>query len=237
MARTKTALPAQRIMVIDIGGTSVKLMLSEKNARQIDSGNEYSPGALMKRIREAAADWAYDSISLGFPAAIRDGKIIREPTHLSPGWIGFNFRRALGKSVKVVNDAAMQALGSYHGRRMLFLGLGTGLGSALVWNSTVLSLELGHLPYPDERKLEDRIGKTAYESTSLDKWERDVFAIVRQMKKALIADYVVLGGGLSQVLRALPEGTELGHNRNAFLGGQRLWQTNHVTGSPRWRIL
>jgi hypothetical protein len=168
---------------------------------------------------------------------VRDGRILSEPKHLGKGWVGFNFEKALGKPVRIVNDAALQALGSYRGGRMLFLGLGTGLGSTLVWSNTVLPLELGDLPYRDRRVIEDFLGKPGMIELGEKEWQREVAYAVPQLKKSLIADYVVLGGGNAKKLDELPEGAELGHNRNAFLGGTRLWQIEPKTGRSKWRIM
>ncbi|MBA3652117.1 MAG: ROK family protein, partial [Chthoniobacterales bacterium] len=148
----------KKILVVDIGGTHVKLMLSRAQKRKFDSGSRMGPKALITAIKESLVDWKFDAVSIGFPAPVKGGRIAKDPKHLAKGWTGFNFSRALGKPVHVINDAAMQALGSYRGGRMLFLGLGTGLGSALVWSNTVLPLELGDLPYADGI-IEDWLGK------------------------------------------------------------------------------
>jgi predicted NBD/HSP70 family sugar kinase len=168
---------------------------------------------------------------------VRNGKIVSEPKHLGRGWVGFNFEKALGKPVRIINDAAMQALGSYHGRRMLFLGLGTGLGSALVWDNYVLPLELGDLPYRNGSIIEDYLGEAGQARIGEKAWQRDVQHALVQLKKVLIADYVVLGGGNAKELNEIPKGIELGHNRNAFLGGVRLWQIDSRTRRPKWQIL
>jgi polyphosphate glucokinase len=174
---------------------------------------------------------------MGFPSPVVNGRIASEPKHLGKGWIGFNFEKALGKPVRLINDAAMQALGSYRGGRMLFLGLGTGLGSTFIWTNTVLPLELGDLPYRDRAIIEDYLGRSGLERLGQKEWQREVEFAVAQLKKSLIADYVVLGGGNTKRLDSLPEGVERGHNRNAFLGGTRLWQTEPSTRRPKWCIL
>jgi hypothetical protein len=174
---------------------------------------------------------------MGFPAPVRDGQIRSEPKHLGKGWVRFDFDKALGRPVRILNDAAMQALGSYHGRRMLFLGLGTGLGSALVLGNCVLQLELGDLPYRNGSVIEDYLGKPGLARLGEKTWQRDVQHALVQLKKSLIADYVVLGGGNAKKLDVLPDGVELGHNRNAFLGGTRLWQIDPRTRRPKWQIL
>jgi predicted NBD/HSP70 family sugar kinase len=192
---------------------------------------------MVTELKQLVADWDFDKIALGFPSPVRKGKIAGEPKHLGRGWVGFNFRKALGKPVRIINDAAMQALGSYHGRRMLFLGLGTGLGSALVWDKYVLSLELGDLPYRNGSIIEDYLGDDGQALLGEKAWQRNVQYALGQLKKSFIADYVVLGGGNAKQLDQLPKGIELGHNRNAFLGGLRLWQTDSRTRRPKWQIL
>jgi len=226
-----------KILVIDVGGSNVKLMISRTERRKFKSGRKLTPRAMVSEIKPLVADWKFDVVSLGFPSPVRNGKIVSEPKHLGQDWVGFNFERALGKPVRIINDAAMQALGSYHGSRMLFLGLGTGLGSALVWENYVLSLELGDLPYRNGSIIEDYLGEAGHARIGEKAWQRDVQYALVQLKKSLIADYVVLGGGNAKELNKLPEGIELGHNRNAFLGGVRLWQIDSRTRRPKWQIL
>ena len=192
---------------------------------------------MVNQIKPLVADWEFGAVSLGFPSPVRNGKIVSEPKHLGKGWVRFDFKKALGKPVRIINDASMQALGSYHGGRMLFLGLGTGLGSALVWDSYVLPLELGDLPYCNGSIIEDYLGKSGHARLSEKVWQRDVQHALVQLKKSLIADYVVLGGGNAKELKEIPKGVELGHNRNAFLGGVRLWQIDSRTRRPKWQIL
>ena len=182
-------------------------------------------------------DWEFDVVAIGFPSPVRDGKILSEPKNLGHGWVGFNFEKALRKPVRIINDASLQALGSYHGGRMLFLGLGTGLGSALVWGNTVLPLELGDLPYRNRRVIEDYLGKPGAAEMGAKEWQAEVAFAVAQLKKSLIADYVVLGGGNVKKLDHLPDDAERGYNRNAFLGGVRLWQINNRTGRAKWMIM
>jgi hypothetical protein len=226
----------KRILVIDIGGTHVKLMISRAKKRKFKSGPKLTPREMVKQIKVEIERWKYDAISIGFPSPVRDGRILYEPKHLGKGWVGFNFEKALGKPVRIVNDAALQALGSYHGGRMLFLGLGTGLGSTLVLRHMVFPLELGDLPYCDDRIIEDFLGKPGIAELGEEEWERLVVGAVAQLKKSFIADYVVLGGGSTKKLSELPEGAEQGHNRNAYLGGVRLWQTDPGTRLPKWKI-
>jgi len=226
----------KRILVIDIGGTHVKLMISRAKKRKFKSGQKLTPREMVKQIKVEIERWKYDAISIGFPSPVRDSRILYEPKHLGKGWVGFNFEKALGKPVRIVNDAALQALGSYHGGRMLFLGLGTGLGSTLVLPDMVFPLELGDLPYCDDRIIEDFLGKPGIAEFGEKEWERIVMGAVAQLKKSFIADYVVLGGGSTKKLSELPEGAEQGHNRNAYLGGVRLWQTDPGTRRPKWKI-
>jgi hypothetical protein len=226
-----------KILVIDVGGSNVKLMVSRAQRIKFKSGGKLTPRAMVAQIKPLVADWEFDAVSLGFPSPVRNGKIVSEPKHLGKGWVGFDFEKALHKPVRIINDAAMQALGSYHGRRMLFLGLGTGLGSALVWDNHVLSLELGDLPYRNGSTIEDYLGKAGQARLGEKTWQRDVQHALVQLKKSLIADYVVLGGGNAKELNEIPRGIELGHNRNAFLGGVRLWQIDSRTRRRKWQIL
>jgi hypothetical protein len=227
----------KKILVIDIGGSNVKLMMSRHEKRKFKSGPNLTPRGIVAEMKPLVSDWKFNAISIGFPAPVRDGRILSEPKHLGRGWVGFDFEKAFGKPVRIINDAAMQALGSYHGRRMLFLGLGTGLGSALVWSNYVLALELGDLPYSNGSIIEDYLGKPGLARLGEKTWRRDVEHALVQLKKSLIADYVVLGGGNAKKLDMLPTGVERGHNRNAFLGGTRLWQIDSHTRRPKWRIL
>ena len=227
----------KKILVVDIGGTNVKLMISRRKKRKFKSGPKLTPSEMVAQIKEEVEDWKFDAVSIGFPAPVRDGRILEEPKHLGKGWVRFNFEKAFGKPVRIVNDAALQALGSYRGGRMLFLGLGTGLGSTLVLRDMVIPLELGDLPYRDDRIIEDFLGKPGMAELGEKEWERQVMSAVDQLKKSFIADYVVLGGGSAKKLKKLPDGVELGHNRNAFLGGVRLWQIDPRTRRPKWKIM
>ncbi|HJX97491.1 MAG TPA: ROK family protein [Chthoniobacterales bacterium] len=227
----------KRILVIDVGGSNVKLMISRAKRRKFKSGPKLTPREMISQIRFEIEGWKFDAISVGFPAPVRDGRILAEPKHLGKGWVRFDFEKAFRKPVRVVNDAALQALGSYRGGRMLFLGLGTGLGSTLVLRDIVIPLELGDLPYCDDWIIEDFLGKPGLDELGEKEWQYQTMQSVVQLKKALIADYVVLGGGNAKKLKALPEGAELGHNRNAFLGGARLWQIDPRTRRPKWKIM
>lgn len=226
----------KKILVVDIGGTHVKLMISRGEKRKFDSGSKLSPKQLVAGIQEAASEWDYEAVSIGFPSPVRAGRVARDPNHLAKGWIGWDFQKSLGKPTRVINDASMQALGSYHGGRMLFLGLGTGLGSSLIWDRNVLPLELGELPYPGVNRIEDVLGKEGLAQIGKKLWKREVTAAVQQLKMAFIADYVVLGGGNAKQFTTFPENVEPGHNRNAYLGGCRLWQVDR-SGRPKWNVI
>ena len=227
----------RKILVVDIGGTYVKLLMSRCVEREFVSGARMGPAEFVDRFKQNVRGWNFDVASIGFPAPVRNGRVTRDPKHLGKGWVHFNFARALGIPVRVVNDAAMQALGSYRGGRMLFLGLGTGLGSALVWDETLMPLELGDLPYPNGHIIENYLGIPGLELLGEKKWKREVAYAVTQLKKSFIADYVVLGGGLVHRLRQLPKGTERGRNENAFLGGIRLWEIKRNSRDLKWQML
>ena len=226
----------KKILVVDIGGTHIKLMISRREKRKFDSGPKMTPRQLVSAFKKTVKGWKFDAVSIGFPAPVKEGIIVRDPKHLGKGWAGFNFTKALRKPTRVVNDAALQALGSYRGGRMLFLGLGTGLGSAMVYGKTLLPLELGDLPYRDGAIIEKFLGKPGLSKLGEAAWKREVRHAVLQLKKSFIADYVVLGGGNVKRFKTLPDGVELGHNRNAFLGGVRLWETDPRTRKSRWKI-
>ena len=228
----------RKILVVDIGGTHVKLLMSLRDEREFPSGPRMGPKQFVERFVETVRGWKFDRASIGFPVPIRNGRITRDPKHLGKGWIGFNFGRALGIPVRLINDAAMQALGSYQGGgRMLFLGIGTGLGSALVWEKTLMPLELGDLPYPNGKIIENYLGIPGLEILGQRKWKREVTYAVAQLKNSFIADYVVLGGGLVHRFTRLPKGIERGRNENAFLGGMRLWEIKRNSRELTWRLL
>jgi polyphosphate glucokinase len=227
----------KKVLVVDIGGTNIKAMISREGRRKFSSGPGLTPRQLHTMLDGKLDDWKYDVVSVGFPAPVRNGRILTDPKNLGKGWTRFNFEKAFGKPVRVINDAAMQALGSYRGGRMLFIGLGTGFGSALVWNGVVLPLELSELPYLAKGTIEDRVGKTGLKQIGRKDWEEDVERILTQLQRAFVVDYIVLGGGNAKLVEQLPPGVELGHNRNAYLGGQRVWQNNPSTRRPKWTIL
>jgi polyphosphate glucokinase len=227
----------KRVLVIDVGGSNVKLMVSRWEKRKFKSGADLTPREMVAQMKPLLQDWSFDAISMGFPSPIRNGDIICEPKHLGPGWTRFDFEKGLGKPIRIINDAAMQALGSFHGGRMLFLGLGTGLGSTLIWETNVLPLELGDLPYGNGDIIEDYLGKSGMKQLGEKRWKREVLRAVLLLKKSVVADYVVLGGGSAKKFDELPDGIELGHNRNAFLGGARLWQIDPRTRRTKWQIM
>ena len=226
----------RKVLVVDIGGTHVKLLMSLRDKREFESGPAMTPRDFVGKMKETTGGWKFDAISIGFPSVVREGRIMKDPKHLGPGWAGFNFK-ALGKPVRVINDAAMQALGSYHGRRMLFLGLGTGLGSALVWKKNLLPLELGDLPYRDRQIIEEWLGIPGLQRLGETEWKEEVLYAVAQLKRSFIADYVVLGGGNAKRFQKLPEGIEPGENENAYRGGLRLWEDEPGSRKPKWHIL
>ncbi len=214
-----------KVLVIDVGGTNIKMLATgHVKPRKFPSGSEMTPRRMVAGVLQTTADWDYEVVAVGYPGPVVRGRPAKEPHNLAPGWVGFNFEKHFGKPVKVVNDAAMQALGSYQGGTMLFLGLGTGLGSALIVNNVVAPMELAHLPYRDDKTFEDYLGTRGLERLGKKKWQKAVEDVVARLKAALVADTVVLGGGNAKKLREVPPGARLGSNRNAFLGGYRLWE-------------
>jgi polyphosphate glucokinase len=214
----------RKILVIDVGGTNVKLLATGRTeVERVPSGRDMTAQDMVARVQEVTRDWDYEVVSIGYPGPVADGKPLEEPKNLGGGWVGFDFAEHFGRPVKILNDAAMQALGSYDGGRMLFLGLGTGLGSALVIDRVVAPMELAHLPYKKGKTFEDYVGLRGLKRLGKKKWLEAVNDVVARLKAALVADYVVLGGGNSRKLKRLPPGTRLGDNNNAFLGGFRLW--------------
>jgi len=212
-----------KVLGVDVGGSHVKLRLSTGDEeRRFDSGPELTGQQMVDGVRKLTADWDYDVVSIGIPAPVRDGQLVHDPVNLGPGWAGLDFQAALGKPTKVVNDAVMQALGSYEGGKMLFLGLGTGLGSTLVDGQAVEPLELGHLPYR-KATFEDYVGEAGRERLGKKDWRKAVAETVDLLSKALEPDYVVLGGGNAKRLKELPPNSRLGANENAFVGAFRLW--------------
>lgn len=217
------------ILSIDIGGTNVKIKTSEgSELRKFPSGKGLSAQQMVRGVQELAKDWSYDVVTIGYPGPVAHDKILKEPVNLGTGWTEINFTAEFGKPTKLINDAAMQALGSYEGGRMLFLGLGTGLGNALIIDGVIAPMELGHLHYKKKKSFEDFVGARGLEGLGKKKWQEAVFDVVTKLKAALIADYVVLGGGNAKKLTQLPDGCRLGNNENAFIGGFRLWRDDEV---------
>src|SRR2546427_1626001 len=213
-----------RVLVVDIGGTHVKVLATgQKAPRECPSGPAVTAEPMVAGVKTAAAEWKYDAVSTGYPGRVLPGRPVVEPRHLGPGWVGFDYRTAFGCPVKVVNDAAMQALGSYQGGKMLFLGLGTGLGSTLIVEGIVEPMELGHLPYRDGT-FEDYVGQRGLREHGLTQWRRDVEDVVSRLIAALEPEDVVLGGGNVHQLDELPPGCRAADNAKAFLGGVSLWE-------------
>jgi len=224
------------ILVIDIGGTNVKILATgQKEPIKIPSGTTMSAQKMVDEVKKAGAKWKYTAVSIGYPGPVLHGQPVSEPHNLASGWVGFDFAKAFGHPVKMVNDAAMQALGSYDGGRMLFLGLGTGLGSALVVDGVLEPMELAHLPFKKGRTYEDYVGLRGLDKLGKKKWRKNVASVVEQLGKALEADYVVLGGGNAKLLKDLPPKARLGSNTNAYIGGFRLWEGEggHVSGRKK----
>jgi polyphosphate glucokinase len=213
-----------KILVLDVGGTNLKLLATgQTEPRKVPTGPEFTPAKLVAAVQEMATDWSFDALVIGYPGPVMRGQPIADPVNLGPGWVGFDFEIQFGRPVKLINDAAMQALGSYEGGRMLFLGLGTGLGSAMVVDGLVEPMELAHLPYK-KATFEDYIGLRGLKRLGSKKWRHNVADVVERLSNALKPDYVVLGGGNVKKLKELPPGTRAGNNANAFLGGFKLWE-------------
>lgn len=234
--RAKSREKGVKVLVIDVGGTHVKVLASGQNERrEIASGPKMTAAQMVRQVKRLVKDWPYDAVSIGFPGPVIHGHPLREPYNLGGGWMGFDFHKAFGHPVKLINDAAMQALGSYAGGRMLFLGLGTGLGSAMVVDGVLEPMELAHLPFKKGKTYEDWVGERALERLGKKKWRRHVAEVVEALRAALEAKYVVLGGGNARLLKEVPPGARLGDNNNAFLGGFRLWKANDAEGIRRQR--
>lgn len=214
----------RKVLVIDVGGTNVKLFAKgQKEPLKIPSGPSMTASKMVSVVKQNVKDWDFDCISLGYPGPIINGHPLREPHNLGGGWMRFDFQKAFGCPVKVINDAAMQALGSYEGGRMLFLGLGTGLGSAMIVDGILEPMELAHLIFKKGKTYEDYLGLRGLERLGKKKWRRTVAEVVETLKTALEADYVVLGGGNNKKLKEIPKDARLGKNENAFVGGFRMW--------------
>jgi polyphosphate glucokinase len=213
-----------RVLAVDVGGRHVKVLVQgESERRRFKSGPELTPERMVEGALELVGDWEFDRVSIGVPAPVVGGKVAREPVNLGPGWTGFDFEAAFGRPTRVVNDAAMQAIGSYEGGRMLFLGLGTGLGSTMIVDGVLVPMELGHLPFR-RATFEEYVGRAGRRRLGPKRWRAAVLETLRHLSGALLPDYVVLGGGLADELEKLPDGVRVGGNELAFVGGFRLWE-------------
>ena len=224
-----------KVLVVDVGGTHVKILASgRKAAREFASMPTMSAAQMVAGVKALAGDWRYDAVAVGYPGTVLGNRPAAEPHNLGRGWAGFDFTAAFGVPAKVINDAAMQALGSYEGGRMLFLGLGTGLGTAMIFNGIVEPMELGHLPYR-KATFEDYVGRRGFERLGKRKWRRHVHEVIGLLRGALLPDDIVIGGGNAEHVGELPEGCRLGDNANAFAGGFRLW-AQAGAGKPVGRV-
>jgi len=225
------------VLAIDVGGTHVKILATgQTEPRKFVSGSKLTPKQMVAEVKKLAGDWKYEVVSIGYPGMVVRNRPVAEPHNLGRGWVGFNFETAFKRPVKVINDAAMQALGSYKGGKMLFLGLGTGLGSTMVVNGIVEAMELAHLPYK-KGTYEDYVGERSLEKRGKKKWRRQVQDVVERLVAALEPDDVVLGGGNVKKLKELPDGCRVGDNANAFIGGFRLWEEAGVeVTAPRTKV-
>lgn len=241
MKKTRKRKSRYTILTVDVGGSHVKVMTnSGRMKREFSSGPELSAKMMVKKVKELTKGWSYDVVSVGYPGPVIGNRPWTEPHNLGPGWAGFNFDKAFGRPTKVVNDALMQALGSYDGGKMLFLGLGTGLGSAMIVDGVLEPMELGHLPYRKGKTFEDFVGAAGLKRYGKKRWGRNVDDVIKRLIAALQPEYVVLGGGNADKLGKLPQKTRLGNNENAFVGGFRLWRSrptkrSDASGSARFR--
>jgi polyphosphate glucokinase len=216
------------ILGVDIGGTNLKFRTEQKEVVKVPSGPKMTPDVMMAAIKQHTAGWKYDHVSIGFPGPVIHERPLLEPHNLGKGWVRFDFKKAFGnRPLKLLNDAAMQAMGSYRGGRMLYLGLGTGLGSAMVVDGSVQAMELAHLPWRKRKSYEDYLGKAGFKRNGRKVWQKDVLTVIGMMTRALEADYVVLGGGNAKLMKRLPENVILGSNDNAFKGAFMLWKDEH----------
>lgn len=238
------------ILVVDVGGSRIKMLATgEATARRINSGPDLGPARMVKRVLGACKDWKFGAVSIGYPGLAGMHGPRSEAGNLGPGWVGYNFAAAFDRPVRIINDAAMQALGSYEGGRMLFLSLGTGLGSALIVQNVIVTLELGQLSARNGELLGDVLGRRGLKRNGKRAWRKELARVIERFSVAFTADYVVLGGGNAKLLQKLPPGTRIGNNLAAFRGGFRLWhlpdvptlsaegESTQQTASPRWRVL
>jgi polyphosphate glucokinase len=233
---TKKKRP-RRILVLDVGGSHVKFRVSgHQKEQRFVSGPKLTAARMVKRVLELVDRSEFDAVSIGYPGLVIRGRIAAEPFNLGRGWVGFDFEAAFRRPVRLINDAAMQAVGSYTGGRMLFLGLGTGMGATLILDGIVEPMELGHLPYKGHRTFEDYVGQRGLERLGKKKWRKVVAEVVEHLCRALEVDYVVLGGGNSRKLKELPPMTRLGDNSNAMAGGRIIWEMdNPLHLDPKYR--
>ncbi|WP_192350024.1 ROK family protein [Algoriphagus sp. Y33] len=214
----------KKILVIDIGGSNVKILATGAPERiKIPSGADFKPEEMVELVKENASQWEYDMITIGFPGVVKDNRIVSEPVNLGEGWNTFDYQAAFNCPIKIINDAAMQALGSYEGKKLLFLGLGTGLGTAIVHHNTIIPIEGGHLPYK-KKTFEEYVGKEYLTKSGSKRWEKNVLKAVEIFRAAFQPEDILLGGGNSKLLSTLPEGCRLGTNENAFKGGFKFWE-------------
>ncbi len=219
--------PPRKILVVDIGGSHVKCVATgHPEPVSFESGERLTPAKMMRKLRRLTRGWRFEAVSVGYPGVVREGRVAREPPHLGPGWVGFDFEAAFGCPARIINDAAMQALGGYAGGKMLFLGLGTGLGSAFIADGEILAMELGHLHCAKGRTYEDLVGNRARKRLGNRKWRARVADVLEGFRQALLPDYVVVGGGNVKHLDRLPPRTRRGSNAHAFRGGFRLWDAD-----------
>jgi predicted NBD/HSP70 family sugar kinase len=222
-----------KILVLDVGGSHVKCLASGRKTHvEFESGPKLTPGEMVNKVLKITRGWRFDAVSIGYPGVVHRGKPAREPHNLGPGWVDFDFRGAFARPVRIINDAAMQALGGYKGGKMLFLGLGTGLGSALIVDGVIAAMELGHLHYSKRCNYEDYLGQQGRKRLGNKKWRAMVAAVVHGFRKALLPDYIVLGGGNAAHVKRLPPHTGRGDNSAAFAGGFRLWEQHHRRKRP-----
>jgi polyphosphate glucokinase len=222
MAKDRKA--GRKVLIVDVGGTHVKLELSgQSERREFKSGPKLTAKRMIGEVKRLAADWSYDVVSIGYPGLVVRDRVVAEPHNLGPGWTNFDFSKAFGCPVKIINDAAMQALGSYRGGKMLFLGLGTGLGTTMIVDGVIEPMELAHLPYRKGKSFEDYVGAAGLKRFGQTKWRKNVFDVIERLMAALEPEYVVLGGGNADRLGKLPRRVRKGDNDNAFVGGYKMW--------------
>lgn len=212
-----------KVLVVDIGGTHVKCAVAGERPRRFESGDQLTPARMLKGLRQLAKDWRYDAVSIGYPGVVKKGEIAREPVNLGRGWVGFEFEKAMRRPVKTINDAAMQALGCYAGAKMLFLGLGTGLGTTLIVDGAIAAMELGHLHSGSGLTYEEELGDDGRKRLGDAQWVAKVHAVVRNFRRVFVPDYIVLGGGNAARLKRMPAGARRGTKDAAFIGGFLLW--------------